>query len=236
MPDEDIDFGALYGELGVVPDCSPEEFRHAYRRRVARLHPDQGGSEADARRLQRLNRLYDDANEFLRTHGRLPGARSAPAGGPGASPGSRDWPAPEPPSFVAEQARGGREAGSEPQSRYFIWLAVAVVCVLLWRVLGRPGIGAPSRPAVADGDGATVAAPADRIMLGMDKAQVRALQGAPIGYHSVRWDYGPSWIDFGCGEVVTDWYSSPLRPLRVDTAHPTKRDWDVFDADKPAGC
>lgn len=236
MSDEDIDFGALYQELGVVPDCTPEEFRHAYRRRVARLHPDQGGSEADAKRLQHVNRLYDDANEFLRAHGRLPGARSPAVDEPHASYDARAWSVPGRPSSAAEEARGAHEAGSERQSRYFIWLAVLVVCVLLWHMLGRSDTGTSSQPADAAGALSAAAAPVDRIVLGMDKPQVRVLQGAPIGYHSVRWDYGPSWIDFGCGDVVTDWYSSPLRPLKVDTAHPTARDWDRFDAAPPAGC
>ena len=37
-----IDFLALYRELGIDPTCSPEAFKHAYRRRVSELHPDRG--------------------------------------------------------------------------------------------------------------------------------------------------------------------------------------------------
>ena len=71
-------------------------------------------------------------------------------------------------------------------------------------------------------------------MLGMSKTDVEALEGAPVSAGTDRWDYGPSWIEFKCGEV-SDWYNSRLRPLKTYTAHPSA---DALHAFAPAthGC
>src|SRR5688500_929737 len=82
---DDTDFVALYDELGLDAECSMASFKHAYRRRIAKLHPDHFGAPPDISRLQRLNRLYSAALEFHRIHGRLPGA-SRPIGALGAAP------------------------------------------------------------------------------------------------------------------------------------------------------
>ena len=71
---DDTDFAALYRELGVDPGCTPAELRRAWRRRVAKLHPDLGGDAEDTGRLQQLNRLYDAAVDFHARYDRLPGA------------------------------------------------------------------------------------------------------------------------------------------------------------------
>ena len=232
---EDTDFSSLYRELGITHACTPEEFRRAYRRRVAQLHPDQHGSEGDTARLQELNRLHDAAVRFLRAHGRLPGASqpraaatTSPAPGFAASAAS---------TASSTEAPGAAKAGSERYLRYFVLLAVVTIAVSTLRLLDRPEDA--HRSAAAEQryqNAATEARSEGTIALGMGKEQVKAIQGTPLGNHAVRWDYGPSWVDFGCGDVVTDWYSSPLRPLRVDTPHPTAKDWDKFDAKPPVGC
>lgn len=233
---EDTDFSSLYRELGITHACTPEEFRHAYRRRVAQLHPDQRGCEGDTARLQELNRLHDAAVRFLRTHGRLPGASH-----PRAAPGQPASPPPDSPAAdaFAKSAVGapdGDKAGSERYLRYFVLIAVLTIVVSTLRVFDRPGDVQDPAPGVRHEITATDAQANGMIALGMGKEQVKAIQGAPLGSHAIRWDYGPSWVDFSCGDVVTDWYSSPLRPLRVDTPHPTAKDWDKFDAKPPAGC
>jgi hypothetical protein len=53
----------------------------------------------------------------------------------------------------------------------------------------------------------------------MDADAVRAIEGEPTLIGGDRWEYGPSWIRLEDGKV-TDWYSSPLRPLRTATAQP----------------
>jgi curved DNA-binding protein CbpA len=72
----DTDFLVLYEELGLSPGISDlDAFKHAYRRRVAQLHPDrQSAGQADTDRLQRLNRLYGAALAFEQRYGRLPAA------------------------------------------------------------------------------------------------------------------------------------------------------------------
>ncbi|HXE65758.1 MAG TPA: DnaJ domain-containing protein [Rhodanobacteraceae bacterium] len=72
----DTDFLVLYEELGLSPGISDlDALKHAYRRRVAQLHPDrQTAAQADTDRLQRLNRLYGAALAFEQRYGRLPAA------------------------------------------------------------------------------------------------------------------------------------------------------------------
>ncbi len=240
---DDTDFAALYGELGITADPTPEQFRHAYRRRVAQLHPDHRGDAADVARLQELNRLYGAALEFLRTHGRLPGAPVAARAMASADPPVSTAPPPEAPLFEPapdprHETRATQDkAGSHSASRWLTGMAVVAVLVLFVHACREP---------LREKDATTTAATfdtavedvlgIDRIRLGMDKARVEAIQGEPVGRHEQRWDYGPSWIGFKCGGAVSDWYSSPLRPLEVDTPHPTAADWDRHDAAPPAGC
>ncbi len=235
---EDTDFAALYRTLGITPACTPVQFRQAYRRAVARLHPDPRGGGGDVAELQELNRLYRAATEFQRIHGRLPGAPPMPADAqataafaPAAAAAPHAMPA-TPTEAPAEDA-----AGIDRMSRYFILLALLAIVALALHALetggGKAGPDAAAPQRAMTGERSS---PDAKIVLGMEKARVKAIQGAPLGMHEIRWDYGPSWIDFGCGGVVTDWYSSPLRPLRVATPHPTAGDWDAFDAAPPPGC
>ncbi|MGB5852363.1 MAG: J domain-containing protein, partial [Rhodanobacter sp.] len=73
----ETDFLDLYRLLDLQPGCGLDEFKHAYRRRVAVLHPDRRSDDPHgvaAQRLQQLTAMYGMAMEFHRTHGRLPGA------------------------------------------------------------------------------------------------------------------------------------------------------------------
>jgi curved DNA-binding protein CbpA len=72
----DTDFLVLYEELGLSPGVSDlDALKHAYRRRVAQLHPDRRSADpTDTDRLQRLNRLYGAALAFEQRYGRLPAA------------------------------------------------------------------------------------------------------------------------------------------------------------------
>jgi|GEM_PF-7061256 len=54
-----------------------------------------------------------------------------------------------------------------------------------------------------------------RITRGMHKKWVLQIQGEPMLREEDTWDYGISKIYFR-DDLVTDWYSSPLDPLRVD--------------------
>ena len=79
---------------------------------------------------------------------------------------------------------------------------------------------APERTASQRALGDAPDAPVPRTFeLGTPAPRVRALQGAPFGSRDDHWDYGPSWVQFRCG-VVSGWYSSPLRPLKVASSAP----------------
>lgn len=212
----DTDFLELYEALGVAPDCSPEAFRQAYRRRVAELHPDRSDTGAsDLERLQRLNAAYASALEFQRRHGRLPGA---PAPGFARTVASVETAATAP---AASRSAAPPAAAAAPRSGALfgaIGLAVVLAAIALGAFDDTPP-AAPQPPAEMRRE-AAAPLPADRrIELGTSKAAVRALLGAPLLETENRWDYGPSWVTFRC-EVVNGWYSSPLRPLGTSSSHP----------------
>ena len=75
----EVDFHSLYSELGIDPDCGLDDFKRAYRRRVAELHPDRHidgdlPSAGTSMALPELTLRYSQAMQFFRTHGRLPGS------------------------------------------------------------------------------------------------------------------------------------------------------------------
>jgi hypothetical protein len=210
---EDTDFVALYDELGLDAECSLADFKQAYRRRVAQLHPDHPDNSSDISRLQRLNRRYAAAIEFQRAHGRLPGAiRNAPAGIAGDAPSETyDTHAQEPAAM----------SGSAPYRRYV--LLVALLGLVLYGLsIQQPATTVPEAAQSTATPRQDLHRPATEKLLaiGMEGNQVRKIQGEPFNSHEQRWEYGPSWILFDCGKVV-DWYSSPLHPLQVPSPSPT---------------
>jgi hypothetical protein len=220
--DGGTDFIAFYRELGIAPECTPEELKRAYRRRVSGLHPDRvgdrgGGEEA----LKSLNLGYAAALEFHRTHGRFPGAasnRSAPSA-------SR--------SMVRESHRDRTvdTAGDDDAPRHPRWLLLALVLLLVILVASQlmdsdatsdAGEGtAPAAFAGAPTHGVERKAPLASLQVGMLPGEVLALVGAPMETHDDgrHWLYGPSWVRVVCGQL-TDWYSSPLKPLAGSRTRP----------------
>ena len=210
------DFGRLYAELGVGPDCGLAAFKQAYRRRVAGLHPDRPPSAGnrDPEALVALNLGYAAALEFHRGHGRLPGA---PAPRPASTAGA---PVPDPQASAARPAVGlpAGFASGAPRIRglRLLTLPVALLVVATW--LWLPGSGPPPvTNGMAFDPTPHEPLPSGALaQLGMDRATVAALLGEPVARSSddSRWIYGPSWVRFECGRLAA-WYSSPLRPLRI---------------------
>lgn len=225
---DDIDFAALYDELKLPADCPMASLKQAYRRRVRELHPDLPGASGSVEQLQRLNRLYTAALDFERRHGRLPGAlprtvASVPLAH--AAPAEHStWLPVQQPDMSAPR----------PWLRYLLLSGVAGV-VLFWL--------APRHEAEPEMQTATSLHPAgarapevSMFELGSDRAQVRRLQGAPFNDDDdSHWSYGPSWIEFRCGRV-SDWYSSPLHPLRVRKAEPDAADVAAAQSGEPSRC
>lgn len=209
---EDTDFVALYDELGLDAECGMADFKQAYRRRVAQLHPDHPDNSSDISRLQRLNRRYAAAIEFQRTHGRLPGAiRNTPAGI------SDDAPCE---AHDAQEQEPAAMSGSAPGWRYV--LLVALLGLVLYGLsIQQPATTVPEAAQTTAAPRQDLHRPAAEKLLaiGMEGNQVRKIQGEPFNSHEYRWEYGPSWILFECGKVV-DWYSSPLHPLHVRSSSP----------------
>ncbi len=211
----------MYRTLGLRPGCPLPELKQAFRRHVARMHPDrQGAAAVDAAttaRLQRLIAQYDAAMDFQREHGRLPGSVSrvrfavpdaAPA--PVASPVFTPVPGP----------MRGRPAWRHPL--LVLLIPAALLAVLGWEIAGHPAVNsssAESSSAEQEASPLGSAAPAASLSLGMSHEDVRALLGDPVSVEGDRWVYGPSWVRFG-GDGVSDWYSSPLRALGSSTRTP----------------
>jgi len=209
------DFLLLYQELGLRPGCSIDDFKLAYRRRIADLHPDRQrglrGEEAEIARdrLQRLTQQYGAAIAFHRQHGRLPGASAPARGAEPATPAA-------PPAAGGDGVRRG-------------WIAVAAAAVLAGTVAWQ-WFGADDDVATTRSDEPLRTAPearreadslesAPELRLGMRMRDVLEIEKEPITRGEDRWDYGPSWIAFERGRV-SGWYSSPLRPLSHATTRP----------------
>lgn len=224
------DFLALFQELGLPENCRLDEFKLAFRRRVAQLHPDRNGDASQAVHLQNLIAAYDAALQFHRRHGRLPGYATATQL-LDAPPAQHDSRTVMPP--VEPRSRGRLAT---------VLVSISVAALAWWWSQSTTGdspdaepAGTPSSvPAIVWDLGAPRAGSQQHLMLGMSKTDVEALEGAPVSTGTDRWDYGPSWIEFKCGEV-SDWYNSRLRPLKTYTAHPSA---DALRAFAPAthGC
>ncbi|HEY6894082.1 MAG TPA: J domain-containing protein [Rhodanobacteraceae bacterium] len=209
------DFLLLYKELRLRPGCGLGEFRQAYRRRVAELHPDRVQHhlyEDAAARLSNLNAMYASAMEFHKQYGRLPGEASVYRPDPAARLHT-----PPPPST-------SQPASAKRSSWVLTVLLVLAALVIGWILGAVEGDGgddqsstSPVPPVVFAAEAAaTPVAKIARIRVGMESERVAEIEGEPVTTTKDRWEYGPSWIAFHCGEVL-DWYSSPLRPLKVDS-------------------
>jgi hypothetical protein len=217
----ETDFLDLYKILGLNPGCEMAEFKRAYRRRVAMLHPDRrtnGHSDMiAAERLQQLTALYGAAMEFERRHGRLPGALPVrPPQAEAAPPAASRLPVKQPP---------------QQRPRWLLIVPAAIVCIgwLLWNSGWLAGNAEPettttttppsSVASVSGMSGRHETASPSTLRLGMDTDTARAIDGEPELSSEDLWEYGPSWIRFTNGKVA-DWYSSPLHPLKATAAHP----------------
>lgn len=223
---EDTDFAALYRELGIDATCSLAELRGAWRRRVAKLHPDQGGSAEDTGRLQQLNQRYDAALDFHARYGRMPGALASGrlAGEAAGSPRPDVWRRTD---AVANEIPA---AGFGRIPRYFVAIALIVVAVLGWRIASERGKTVDIADEYTGQIAAEAGTVAAEIAPGQGKDTVRNILGEPLDMHALRWTYGPSWVEFRCDKVV-GWYSSPLRPLPLPVSAAQVAQADVAPAD-----
>ncbi len=150
----DSDFNQLYAQLGLRPGCTLEEFKRAYRRRVAELHPDRhpgamaGAAGEDALSLSELTSLYTTATRFHRAHGRLPGA--APSNRPvevprrrPASPGEGDA------TLPVRLAPDGDPRRQTRLAALVIVVIVVLIVILEATTPDGPSMTAPDRAPVA---------------------------------------------------------------------------------------
>lgn len=221
------DFAHLYTLLGAHPDCGLDEFKHAYRRRIAELHPDRAVNASNVEQataqLHEMNSLFDAAMRFHRQHGRLPGAVAPRAAEPRQAPaqGSAAPPPVAPPPADALRANAQQTAPRARPTWPLLAGLLALLAVLGWDWATR----ATAEPVVTNGEGQSTPAAevADligtQLALGMDKRSVRTIQGAPMSTQGDNWFYGPSWLRFEQDQLV-DWYSSPLHRLKTASATP----------------
>lgn len=127
------DLSQLYSELDLPPECSLEDFRRAYLRRITELHPDRTGRapatpEAQAA-LQQLVSTYTEVTSFHRRYGRMPGAapRSGTHRGPGMSGSSGSPTMTHPALHSASRETSDNEHGGQEQSRIILRLIVIIL-------------------------------------------------------------------------------------------------------------
>lgn len=139
------DFARLYSELGLRPGCSLSELKHAYRRRIAELHPDRRGAlsprPGDSRLpLTDLIALYAAAADFHQRYGRLPGAPARRGLPLKPAPWRPAGPHAVPSPFEIERGdrfgASGHSAGAEPPEEigtipFARTLIVAIVLIFL---------------------------------------------------------------------------------------------------------
>ena len=208
-----MEFADLYAVLGASPEQGPAALRRAYRRYVARTHPDRSGRATDDGRLAEVNRAYARALAFQRQTGRLPGstlpAPARPEAGGIAGNQVAAPPVPRPPRSMTAPARRSR------------WLGLAVVSTMAWlallAALREPPPQQHPTEALATVSMQAGATGERFVTIGMEAQQVLSVQGQPTERRGDLWNYGPSWIRFHCGAVQA-WNSSPLRPLQVRAA------------------
>ncbi|MBB3228588.1 hypothetical protein FHW69_003230 [Luteibacter sp. Sphag1AF] len=207
----ETDFLDLYQKLGVGPDCAVAEFKQAYRRHVAQLHPDRFPGADSANELQGVTAQYSAAMDFLRRHGRLPGASAGPR-----VTITRDY---------VSQPLPGRDVREAPASRmrWVLLAAVVIGAVLVWQLdpfaTADEGGSAVAVDGVASRSASSSEVPT--LTLGMSRDEVRSVQGEPLLMHDDQWDYGPSWIRFE-HDRVSDWYSSPMHTLATSQTRPQR--------------
>jgi hypothetical protein len=204
MPPNSRAYTDDYARLGAPIDCDLDALKQHYRRAVRDLHPDRNpdlaADPAAQSALRELNAAFERLSDHHRVSGRLPlePLRATPLPDAAPSPG-RAKPFPWRPAFALS----------------IVTLAVA------WATLPPPAARAPAAinaatTSVAQPRFAADAAPVrDRVRIGDRKDAVRAILGPPILTTRELWEYGPSHVRFADGKVV-DWYSSPLKPIRVD--------------------
>lgn len=209
------DMSQLYSRLGLRPGCTLDEFKHAYLRRIAELHPDHvNGAVGDANALNELVWLYATARRFHRRHGRLPGAqvRATPSPAAYRSVGMvRSEPVQSAGAGQAEHAALIPARSERPLPA--ATLVLPLVAVLLLILLSGDWLTPTPQP----DPGKTSPAnehPSNSLKPGMFETAVLELQGEPSEKRGDRWIYGPSWVQFEDGRVV-DWYSAPQHPLMI---------------------
>lgn len=210
------DFTQLYSQLNLPPDCSLEEFKRAYRRRISELHPDRRDSmSAPGLETQNLLRelisLYAAAIRFNQRHGRLPGGAVHSTAMPRPSTVFRQHsyiPPPPPPS--RQPVRHGRAIS-------ILLIALLLTLLLSWYWSTPTEQEESTLAPEYTGPVTTVTVARSQLEVGMDKDTVLVIQGEPLHKYDTEWDYGPSWLRFEQGHLI-DWYSSPLYRLRTTTS------------------
>lgn len=147
------DFGRLYAQVGIGPDCTIDAFKQACRRQIANQHPDRGASDDTAAMgIEELIAAYEQAVAFHRQHGRLPGARAsagaASAMGMGSTLGGNASTGTRPPLNPGPRARNvpmADDSGRGKRTALFAWIAILVLLLIggLWEQSSQTSGGGP---------------------------------------------------------------------------------------------
>jgi hypothetical protein len=130
------DFSLVYSKLDLPPDCSLEEFRSAYMRRIAELHPDRNGFEPASveaqATLRELVSTYVAVTRFHRRYGRMPGA--SPRGSSRHAAMNPMMTAARPALQIAVAAPERPERASKATARLVLIIVSLGLLLALWEV------------------------------------------------------------------------------------------------------
>ena len=130
------DFSLLYTELDLPPDCSLEEFKRAYQRRITELHPDHNRGDPPSPESQAvlaaLISTYVAVKRFHRRHGRMPGA---PTRSPAMDAGGGESPLPPRSGLPVPAPMAAKDATVRTAWQLLILFLVVLVVLASWEWL-----------------------------------------------------------------------------------------------------
>ncbi|MGD8827174.1 MAG: hypothetical protein PVG21_00625 [Gammaproteobacteria bacterium] len=206
-------FRDCYEVLGTGPEWSWEATRLAYRRRLARCHPDRTQDLPSAERLDHLAEFRDVVAAFrhLKNYWMACGALPPP---------DRYLSLTGPRRVVATRsARSDMSASHKPDFRQFNRtlrrMSLAFVGVSLSAIIGLIVTTTPG--SVPDRHSHTGAREGGKLSVGMPIHRVLELEGVPTRTSGSVWFYGGSGVIFERGCLV-GWENRPPFPLHAEPA------------------
>ncbi len=236
------DFIRCYRILKLKPGCSWEQARRQYKLLSQRWHPDRHPHDPSVRenaekKQRAINLAMRTIADYYKAHRRMP-LRAYPERRQPVFSAEAVEVARENESGLQKKSKDNRlwrPLAAGALIMFTIWMLwssseeyFAASQVSVSRMGDQADAGAGNAPGTAwfefGGTRESTGAPltdanplssnSELIRIGSSYDDVSRIQGEPLFKTALRWDYGPSYIEFRYGKV-SGWHNSPMRPLRV---------------------